>query len=226
MVTQPQARPTKAKTNRHKVVKRRAYMVLLSLVLIGGIAGFLLGRLTAPVQIKTVTETVEVPVEVLVEVPVDKSGLPIDTSNVFLYDVPLSNTLQRYINEICADKGVPVELAMAMIEHESNFNPEIISATNDYGLMQINVVNHDRLQEEYRCADMTNPYQNVFCGVSIIGSYLEKYEGDYTKALMAYNMGDYGARKAWDSGITSTKYSARILELMEKYKEVSHAESD
>lgn len=226
MVTQPQARPTQTrpKTNRHNVIKRRTYMILVVSVLIGAIIGFIFGRITAPEKVRTVTvtETVEVPVYETIEVPVDRSVLPIDTSNVFLYDVPLSTTLQKYIYNICADKGVPVALALAMIEHESNFNPEIVSVTNDYGLMQINVINHDHLQEKYHCADMTDPYQNVFCGVSIIGSYIEKYEGDYTKALMVYNMGDYGARKAWNSGITSTKYSVKIIELMEKYEEVRY----
>ena len=88
-----------------------------------------------------------------------------------------------------------------MIEHESQFNPEIVSKTDDYGLMQINEVNHTWLNEEYRCADMLDPYQNVFCGVKIIGEYVNRYDGDLTKALMAYNMGDYGARKAWENGV-------------------------
>lgn len=65
---------------------------------------------------------------------------------------------------------------------------------------------------------MLDPYQNVFCGVKLIGRYIAKYE-DYGKALMAYNMGDYGARKAWDSGVTSTSYSTAILELMSKYEQ-------
>ena len=39
---------------------------------------------------------------------------------------------------------------------------------------------------------------------------------------MAYNMGDYGAQKAWESGVTNTNYSATILELMQEYEEVSH----
>ena len=139
---------------------------------------------------------------------------------MFLYDIPLSDSLQRYIYEICAEKSVPVTLALAMIEHESGFNPEVVSSTNDYGLMQINAVNHDWLEEQYRTADFLNPYQNTFCGITIIGGYIEKY-GDYGKALMAYNMGDYGAQKAWESGVTNTNYSSTILELMQEYEEVS-----
>lgn len=196
---------------------KKLYVIFAVLVLLGGMGGFFLGKITTPQ--KTVTKTTTV------EVPAYKSDMLIDTAKVFLYDVPLSDSLQRYIYEICADEGVPVTLALAMIEHESGFNPEAISSTDDYGLMQINTINHDWLEEKYRTADMLNPYQNVFCGITIIGSYIEKYE-DLGKALMAYNMGNYGAQKAWENGVTSTGYSESILDLMEKYEEVSHAASN
>lgn len=210
-----------------KIKRKRTITVLIAVVLIGAIIGFIFGRIATPEKVRTVTviETVEVPVYEKIELPADRSGLPKDMSNVFLYDVPLSDSLQRYIYEICADEDVPVTLVMAMIEHESGFNPEVISSTDDYGLMQINTVNHEWLEDKYRTANMLNPYQNVFCGVSIIGSYIGKYE-DLGKALMAYNMGDYGARKAWENGVASTKYSAKILELMSEYEEVSRGKSD
>ena len=214
MVAQPQTRQNKA---RH----RRAYMRLVTFVLIGGVIGFFLGKNIA--SAKTITQTVEVPVYETVVLSTDESELPTDTSDVFLYDVPLSDSLQRYLYEICADEGVPVTLVLAMIEYESGFDPEAVSQTDDYGLMQINAVNHEWLNEEYRCADMMNPYQNVFCGVSIISSYIERYDGDLTKALMAYNMGDSGAQEAWSNGVTCTSYAADILSLMAEYEEVSNA---
>ena len=203
------------KINRNKRMKLYANMVLVLLMLIGGVFGFFLAKLTTPPpETITVTKTVEVPA---------KSNVLVDTADVLLFDVPLSDSLQRYIYEICADENVPITLVMAMIEHESRFNPEVVSSTDDYGLMQINKVNHEWLEEDFRCADMLNPYQNVFCGIKIIAKYIEKYEGDYGKALMAYNMGDYGARKAWQNGVTITKYSTSVLELMQKYEEVSHS---
>ena len=203
------------KINRNKRMKLYANMVLVLLMLIGGVFGFFLAKLTTPPpETITVTKTVEVPT---------KSNVLVDTADVFLFDVPLSDSLQRYIYEICADENVPITLVMAMIEHESRFNPEVVSSTDDYGLMQINKVNHEWLEEDFRCADMLNPYQNVFCGIKIIAKYIEKYEGDYGKALMAYNMGDYGARKAWQNGVTITKYSTSVLELMQKCEEVSHS---
>jgi len=204
-----------AKINRNKRMKLYANMILVLLVLIGGVFGFFLAKLTTPPQETiTVTKTVEVPAY--------KSNVLVDTADVFLFDVPLSDSLQRYIYEICADENVPVTLVMAMIEHESGFDPEAVSPTDDYGLMQINAVNHEWLKEEYRCADMMNPYQNVFCGISIISSYIDKY-GELDKALMAYNMGNYGAQKAWKNGVTSIAYSEEILSLMKEYEEVSNA---
>lgn len=204
-----------AKINRSKRMKLYANMILVLLVLIGGVLGFFLAKLTTPPQETiTVTKTVEVPAY--------KSNVLVDTADVFLFDVPLSDSLQRYIYEICADENVPVTLVMAMIEHESGFDPEAVSPTDDYGLMQINAVNHEWLKEEYRCADMMNPYQNVFCGISIISSYIDKY-GELDKALMAYYMGNYGAQKAWKNGVTSIAYSEEILSLMKEYEEVSNA---
>lgn len=203
-----ECRRTKKRVNRNRLV--RLLIVFVAIVTIA----FGIGRVTAPAKTKTVTvmETVEVPVYSTDKLP--------ETSDIFYFDVPLSHSLQRFIYEVCADENVPVTLIYAMIEHESRFNPEIISKTDDYGLMQINAVNHTWLNEEYRCADMLDPYQNVFCGAKIIGSYVSRYDGDLTKALMAYNMGDYGARKAWENGVDKISYSTTILGLMENYEEV------
>ncbi len=204
--------------NRNRFMKVYAYTILCLLVVVG----FALGRITAPAEV--ITETVTI-TEVL-EVPVYESQKLPEVSDIFLFDIPLSESLQRFIHEVSADEKVPVTLVLAMIEHESRFNADAVSATDDYGLMQINVINHEWLEEQYRCADMMNPYQNVFCGVKIIGRFVEKYEGDYNRALMSYNMGDYGARKAWENGVESTRYSTSILSLMQKYEKELNQEGD
>lgn len=200
------------RTNARRInkIKFVRFLIILAILIA---AAFGVGRLTASSEANTVTITETV------EVPVSTDELP-ETADVFYFDVPLSHSLQKYIYEICADENIPVTLIYAMIEHESEFDPEIISETDDYGLMQINAVNHDWLEDDYRCADMLDPYQNVFCGVKIIGKYVSKYDNDLARALMAYNMGDYGARKAWENGITKTSYSTTILELMQTYEEV------
>ena len=205
-----QCRGTK-RINRHKLAVIEVYAIFAVLVTIGLIAGLFIGRHTAPAKEVTLTKTVEVPAY-------DSDKLP-TLKDVTYYDVPLSYSLQRYIYEVCADEEVPVSLVIAMIDKESQFNPEAVSDTDDYGLMQINKINHETLGEQYRAADMLDPYQNVFCGVKMMGSYIEAYDGDYNKALMTYNMGDYGAKKAWENGIKSTSYSESVLALMQKYEQ-------
>ena len=177
------------------MVKRQ---IIQTTVLAGIIAmGFTAGRITTPTKIVTVQESR-------------------DFESVY-YDVPLSHDLQRHIREICKDEGVPESLVLAIIEQGSQFNQEAVSPADDYGLMQINEVNTDWLSDELHAPDMLNPYQNVYAGVKIIAKYLREYE-DYSKALMCYNLGEYGAKKVWDEGITTTPYCTSVLALMDTFE--------
>lgn len=180
------------------------------------LSGFTLGSFNASkkVEPKTVVKTVKV-----IET---KNKLPIVAKNEeFKYlNIPLSKNLQKHIFEISKDNGVPYTLSLAIIERESKFNADAISYTSDYGLMQINRLNIGEMAKKYNSHDMLNAYQNVYCGISIIGKYLKKYKGDEEKALLSYNMGDYGATKLRESGIKSTSYSKKILELQKKYEDM------
>lgn len=134
------------------------------------------------------------------------------------YDIPLSQELQAYVFERCKAEGIDHRLVFAMMEVESGFNADIVSKTGDYGLMQINEINHKWLAEIYGMKDMLNAKENIYCGVKMIAELLHKH-GDTHKALMAYNMGDGGARKLWKKEIASSKYSRKVVENMDKYKE-------
>ena len=193
------------------------------------ISGFFLGRLTAPKEFEAVTEVRYVPVIRNNFYYSEKQVLPTDETVeaelTYHYELPLSNDLQDYIFELCSEENVPVSLVLSMISTESEFNPEVVSDTGDYGLMQINKCNHEWLKETYDVSDFLDPYENVYCGIKIIGQLLDKY-GDYHKALMAYNMGEQGAKTLWEQGVVSSSYSREIVSNMACYEEGTNGSDD
>lgn len=157
---------------------------------------------------------IKAPVEPEIEpVPVT----PVEEPDEPYFDVPLSHELQDYIRELCEERGVPMSLILAMIETESAFKADIVSKSNDYGLMQINKINHEWLSRTYNITDFLDPYQNVYCGVVILSQHYRKYQ-DVDKALMAYNLGESGAKRRWNKGVYETTYTITIKSAMEKYE--------
>lgn len=169
-------------------------------------------------------ETELPPVELIIPTEKIVTSTPVEeveTSDEleYYFDVPLSYGLQDWIRVLCEENEVPMALAIAIIDQESDFRADLISGTNDYGIMQINACNHEEMVELFGITDFLDPYQNVQCGIYIIGTHLQKTEGDVELALMRYNNGATGARRLWDEGIYSTKYSRSVMELYTKYQE-------
>lgn len=135
------------------------------------------------------------------------------------YNIPLSKELQLYTYTRCVDYGIPehYELVLAMMWQESNYTPDTISSTNDYGIMQINVCNHEWLSELLGITDFLNVYQNIDAGTYVISKLLIKYKDEH-KALMSYNMGENGAKLNWDAGIYTSAYSRGIVTKREAIK--------
>nr|DAJ86383.1 MAG TPA: hypothetical protein [Caudoviricetes sp.] len=139
--------------------------------------------------------------------------------------VPLDDGLQRYTEEMCDLYDVPLELAYAVMQVESQYTVDATSTTGDYGLMQINSINAEWLESELGITDLLDARQNITAGCYILGQHLEQYEGDINHALMAYNLGTGGAAKAWNAGTRSTAYTDKVwkamIELLEAERDVS-----
>lgn len=130
-----------------------------------------------------------------------------------IYDVPLSEELQRYTQDVCDEYGVSYPLVIALMKKESEFLPDTVSATNDYGIMQINRGNHEWLEGELGITDWFDPQQNILAGVYVL-SRLNGY-GDVHQILMCYNCGPSGAKNLWAEGIYTTAYSRAVVEIMD-----------
>lgn len=136
-------------------------------------------------------------------------------------DCKLSEELQEYTYYLCQHNGVEFELVMAVMSAESAFDPEAVSVTGDYGLMQINEIALPELSDKLGITDITDPYQNIRGGVYLLGGYAEKYD-DPARVLMAYNMGDYGSSTLWEEGIHTTAYTEKVLTKYKEFKEATH----
>lgn len=133
-------------------------------------------------------------------------------------DVPLDEELQEYIYCLSYSYNIDYSLIMAMIDTESNYKADIISKTNDYGLMQINKLNHKWLKDQLGITSFLDPRQNIKAGVFVLSKLFEANGDNTTKVLMAYNMGQSGAEKFWKQDIHSTKYTEKIIKKQFEFK--------
>lgn len=123
-------------------------------------------------------------------------------------DPIIETDIDALIVQVAAEYGLPWELVRAVCYVESGFDPNAISSTGDYGLMQVSYINHGWLGLE----NPLDPEANLRAGCTILKQAIENSNGDFTLALMRYNRGDGYAMSQWAQGIYSTDYTNKVLE--------------
>lgn len=113
-------------------------------------------------------------------------------------DIPLSRELQAVLYEVCSANDVAPCLVLGVIWAESRFDPEADNGLC-YGYMGLN--------RNYYPSDLT-PAENIQAGVIHLAVQLERYGGDISAALTAYNAG-------YDTG--SRTYARKVLDASEKW---------
>lgn len=135
-------------------------------------------------------------------------------------DCGMDKDTQAFVYYLCEAYHIDWTLVMAIIRQESNFQANVISATDDYGLMQINKCNHEWLSEQLGINDFLNKEQNIRAGVFVLRKLFEQYT-DVNMVLMAYNMGEGGASNLWEKGIYETNYTKKINQYQSEFQEGS-----
>lgn len=126
------------------------------------------------------------------------------------YDVKMLLIEQEFLFYLCKGYNLDNSLMMAVIQVESDFDKELVSSTNDYGYMQINKMNHAELTRILGVTNYLDPEQNMRAGCYIFRKLFEKYQHP-NLALMAYNMGETGAKRLWREGIYETEYTQKVF---------------
>lgn len=117
----------------------------------------------------------------------------------FWETIPLNGSCRDALQEACEAHGVPLHIALGVIEVESGFDPEAVSSEGCVGLMQLNT--------KYFPAGLS-PEDNIRAGVAHLGALLERYDGDIQASLCAYN-------KGYDDG--GRRYARAVLDASEKW---------
>jgi soluble lytic murein transglycosylase-like protein len=93
--------------------------------------------------------------------------------------------LDQLVQRSAEKHGVDPALVRAVISTESNWNTRAVSPKGALGLMQL--IPGTALR--FGVGNAFDPAQNVDAGVQYLGMLIERYNGDLSKALAAYNAG-------------------------------------
>jgi soluble lytic murein transglycosylase len=96
--------------------------------------------------------------------------------------------------------GLDPALVAAVIHVESRFDPFAVSGAGARGLMQLMpptahwLLEKDSEPARIRPAHLFNPVLNIELGTSYLAQLMDRFDGDLTRALIAYNAGPGVAR--------------------------------
>lgn len=113
-----------------------------------------------------------------------------------------SSSIQSLISSLAPSYGIPPNLALAVANQESGFNPSAVSPAGAVGVMQL----MPGTAKQLGVTDSTDPSQNVPAGLSYLQQMYAKF-GNWTQALEAYNAGPSG-NLAGSSGYASSILAA------------------
>lgn len=205
------------KKKARKKTAYKIYLFLAAIFLVGAVIGSLVGGTIAAATHKNTETAKSEPYGTRDGKTITDDGILIIESAEFTpLDCALSEDIQEYTYYMCQAYYLDFNFVMALMYTESSFRADIVSSSNDYGLMQINSKNHKELKEKLGITDFTDPYQNIKAGLYLLRGLFERYD-DAARVCMAYNMGEYGASTLWEKGVYETTYSNKVLAKADEY---------
>ncbi len=134
----------------------------------------------------------------------DTVGVMSDRSAVGLIDRLQYPLAPQYLGDCDERKsGVDSLLLHAIIRQESLFQYNALSQAGAVGLMQlmprtaVEVARKEKIRKTVRRNDLLKPELNVALGAAYFSRLLRAYNGDYVRAVAAYNAGESAVAKWW-----------------------------
>lgn len=130
------------------------------------------------------------------------------------WTAPMPDEHLAHLVDCCEKKGVPVEIALALIERESGFQADAVSETDDHGYMQINRC-HFNVASLINLYPESAPLDNIEYGVGLLADDYRVF-GSWGRALMVYAEGFCAMKRPeWVQGFTE-----RDLLLLDRAAEI------
>jgi soluble lytic murein transglycosylase-like protein len=146
----------------------------------------------------------------------------ISHNNVFAID----KKIMKPINKYC--QGIKKEVVLGIIRIESNFKNTSVNPENGIGYMQVRL----KTARWIKCGarknrDLKIAWMNVKCGCEYLRQSLERFDGDYSKAIAAYNAGSAincktgrlrSGKKCSIGKLINQEYVSRVLGYAEGFR--------
>ena len=121
--------------------------------------------------------------------PVSQEDTPVATASGAL---AIPGNLSEVIGEAAKQYDLPPSLLAGLIYQESKFDPRAVSRAGATGLAQL----MPGTAREVKVSDPTDPVQSIFGGAEYLRKQIDRFGGDVTKGLAAYNAGAGNVEKA------------------------------
>ena len=144
-----------------------------------------------------------------VEVEEQVTVQPNDLENFRFYDVPLSEELQFCVFKECDGYSFWPNIALAIMDVESDFDIDAVSPKGAVGLMQVVEMYHEERMELLGCDDLYDPYQNIRVGMHYLAELWNEKQ-DISWVLMAYRHGRTEAYLMYNRGIVD-EYALEVM---------------
>ncbi len=154
------------------------------------------------------------PVPVKPVVPVEPEEAPTTQTEKPLVreDIPLDAETQQLLYQASIETGIPYELALAVIQQETDFKNIVGDGGDSVGYMQVQPRWHSSRMKRLGVSDLTDPYGNFLVGCDYLAEMIGKNRG-LEWALHAYNGGPTYANNMAKAEKTS-QYVKNVLNYM------------
>lgn len=148
------------------------------------------------------------------------------------YDIPIYDTsFQDHLFSLAEKYGFNHEILFTIVHVESGgtwATNGVISPTDDYGLFQINIKNHEHIYQELGFTTdelQYDPYKNAEAAAYIIKKFFDLYQYDKTNFDYSTIFGTYNGYINWKENELSLDYVDKCMIILEEnYSKIERLE--